>query len=84
MVRAENEDLQLLTKLLTKLLAKLLARALRCLDFSPACAIRLGENRRSSEGVRNVFERPPGLEIPCSIHLSYGRVGVFRVSGDPL
>ena len=25
-----------------------------------------------------------GLEIPCSIHLSYGREGVFCVSRDPL
>ena len=72
MARAENEGGQLL--------AKLLARALRWLDFSPRLATASDEKHRSSEGIRKVLERPSGLEIPCSIHLSYGRKTLhFRV-----
>jgi len=38
----------------------------------------------NSQGVRRTLKEPIALEIPCSIHLSYGREGVFCVSGGPL
>jgi hypothetical protein len=37
-----------------------------------------------SRGIRRTAEVLLGLEIPCSIHLSYGREGVFGVSRGPL
>jgi hypothetical protein len=37
-----------------------------------------------SQGVRRLIEDAIALEIPCSIHLSYGREGVFCGSGGLL